>query len=386
MFKKWRKEGRKIPKGSEERAQFAHIMNQTSQTRFAFNSNAVSDVAIKQFWHDYSKVFEQARIEPPEAVGKDIDGAVEFAKGKEGKINGEKAKLEVDDLNKESAPADLGEVDKFMSEYRDNIGDLEAFKRISEMKDLPELFNENVKLKERFLAALEKNSARIGGDLELFIRGEFMKEPDQMTIMDFKALTNMLEKPGTWFQETRAKFHKNVETGKEDAPILSKWVHMMFPRSVDRLWLSKEMKLVETVVPTWIKTEKGDWAMAPVKGKQPQHRLGETQYLVSNLQRLSIDAQAREEKRIMSPELAKENLSWLSSIKDADRLHELAIMQLERGIGKSFYLKSDYGKADSYNVIDAEGNFKPRIAKEIEAFNKKTYTSCLLYTSPSPRD
>ena len=82
------------------------------------------------------------------------------------------------------------------------------------------------------------------------------------------------------------------------------------------------MKMVEASVPAWHKDKDGQWTMDFVKGLKPQHKQGELQWVVSNNQRISTDQQTIEENRIMSSEHAKENLSWLASIPEADKLHE----------------------------------------------------------------
>ena len=134
--------------------------------------------------------------------------------------------------------------------------------------------------------------------------------------------------------------------------------------------------MLESATPLWRKNEKGEWQMDFVKGKQPKHFMGEMQWTTSELQRLSTDAQALEEKKIMGPELAKENLSWLSGIKDADRLHELAIMKLERNIGESFYLKGKHGTADAYRYHELSDP-KSKLSKEMESFENKKYTTLI---------
>ena len=351
-IKRWRE----IKDGPEtaEKNLLNRLVHYSGQTRFAFASPEVNDSVIKQFWKDYAQTFKGLKKPKQESVNKDIDGARNMMEKGEGVISGEKAILEVDGMNPASPTPSISEALKNASSYKKVLGDLDAFKRISEKENLPELSSESKSVRDRLQKALERHQAHIGGNLELFIRGEFNKEADQMTMLELKSLTNMLESPGTWFQENRAKFHINTKTGKPDAPMVSKWVHMMFPRSIDRLWLSKEMKMIETAVPAWHRNKEGEWTMDFVKGNKPMHRQGQLQYQVSNNQRISTDQQTIEENRVLASDHAKENLSWLASIPKADILHEYAIMRLEKATGAEHAAKGreGAGAAEAYRYYE----------------------------------
>ena len=368
----------------KERTELGKLVFGTRQTRLPFELRGISDAIVKDFWGKYDALFNEVT---PQSKPLDSDAAKARQLIIDGKFESDDVKLpKVEGLSEDAVDAELFERERFVKGYEKTLDKLEGFKATIEEveKGVKPLSLENKQLQKRLIDKLAKFSNKIGPDLELFMKYELGKSPDAMSLADVKNFERILDyyQDGTWFQKNILKYHESLKSGKEDLPMMGGVFHHMFPRTVDRALLRKEMKLVDAIAPVW---QPGDKHPMFRDVKKPQHSVGALQHSVSMLSQISIDAQDAMEQMILNKNASADNLAFLHTIPNWERLHEVAMILHEAPEGKKAHEAAKFGTAaDKGKYKDAEkyryyelNNSSSELSKEIRTLYEQEFNPIL---------
>tara|TARA_E500000305_G_scaffold31974_1_gene24212 strand:- start:9372 stop:18365 length:8994 start_codon:yes stop_codon:yes gene_type:complete len=343
------KKDRLTPLEEIELARLRDIVYATNSNSLGFASEAISDNVIQDFWKGFDGVYHKMSRKPSKELSEDIDNVVESVKKVETKVGEKEVKANLEE-GYESKLEKLRVLDK-----------IPGFRRLSEQKaGKVKLTNENQKLYDELLDNLNSYGNSIGIKLEGLIADLFNKSPDAMTIEDVRAFNHLLgsRRKG----DNLGWIHNQFIKWTKGDPKLSGYFYHIFPRTVDKAWLKKDLDLVERIGYKWEPGKK-----LPVESitYKPLHAIGQMQYNNNALNQMAAHEVNKMESKI------RDGLQFLNSIKEGTELHELAIYKRELPTGLALFESGEKIKATAYGVRN--GRLQPKIQKRIDELSDKKY-------------
>ena len=306
----------------------------TRMSKVGLSSREISDSSIKEFFREYSKLFDAtSRVASKEELSKVLKDVKEVTGEKRNEIL---EKEDVVDIQEPSTKSGL-------------VG------LIKDGKITPE--------QEKIVASLNEHLTHyhdsVGERLNELTRGVLNKDLNAMNFEDYKALNRMfgMLRNGRWGKDMR------------DAPVIKKMYYYLFPKAVDKEMMKHNFDLLR---------EKGQFMMADGSMHtgtmaKPTQQIGKQQAWIEFGNERSVYASQRAQD-----ELSKE-LLFIEQLAEHRELHELAIRERELGMEKVLRDRVERGemsKTESSILINTYKDLYKKAAKDFNAkeLENKQYT------------